>query len=883
MFKSFKIALVFLVCLSNFCIAQETTGNIDGYIQDDDGDPLPDVNIVIEGDNLQGSRGTTTNNHGYFIIYRIQAGHDNVNISSINYQTVTYKDITVRLGATTTLGIVRLNRKTIKMPEVIVYNKKSIIDPSSTTTGGNLSYKTFDALPTDRNYLSMITLIPQVNDSYLGDKPNIAGSTGPGNIYYIDGSNVTSIESASSSVNLPYNFMKEVQIKSGGYQAEYGRALGGIINVITQSGSNEFHGNFFSFYTNNILGGERHPGVEIAKLPSFSSYDLGFGLGGPIVPDKLWFYTTYNQTFDIENVVLPAFGEYKDKKTSYLFAGKLSWQASQNTNFDLSVFGDPFTRQRITADLLPPGWTITNKDFLFRQWNEGEYNISLRGTHIINNKILIEASASFFDHLSNYYPTEEFAPTFFDRVTQTESGGYGSRLKNTSIRKSLNSSVTLLLGEHSLKAGLQYEDNSFHDIEIDHPSGSSIIKYSDSYYLVRLTSIDATVKSQVYSAFLQDSWMVTKNFTVNAGLRWDAQYFIASDGNVAQSITGEYQPRLGIIFQPGQIGSQKIFASYGRFYEQLPLHMLTEDYNSNGKFSYIQYDHNPLVDPSGGDTTSFLGSINPRIPDLKGQYFDEYTLGYESEIFNYLKLTIKGTYRHLLQVIEDGVDPNTGNYVIGNPGSANMSFFPKLYHIYKSIEITFQKLHKDNFDFMISYVLSRNYGNYPGLYEYGLATSNVSPLPDLVEQIPNLEGLMPNDRTHVFKFSGAYTFGFGLTLGTFFFWESGTPLSNVGTLRGSGYKYFITPRGSEGRTPSIWDLNFRLTYKLGNLFNTTLKPKIKLDLFHLFTQRTPVYLYQTHYDSQDANGQPISPDPNYHTPASYQPPFTARIGLEVEF
>lgn len=883
MFKTLKLTLVFLFCLSNFILAQETAGNIEGYVQDSEGDPLADVEIVISGSNLQGSRGSTTDNNGYFIIYRLPAGQFNVNISSIDYQTVTYQNIIVRLGATTTLGIVQLKQKTIKLPEVVVYDNKSIIDPASTTTGGNLSYKTFDALPTDRNYLGMISLIPQVNESYLGDKPNIAGSTGPENIYYIDGANVTNIENASSSVNLPYNFLKEVQIKSGGYQAEYGRALGGIINVITQSGSNEFHGNFFSSFTNNILGGERRPGLEIAKLPSFSSYDFGFSLGGPIVPDKFWFYAAYNQTFDIENVELPGFGEYKDKKTSYLFAGKLSWQASQKTNFVLSVFGDPFTYQNINTDLLEPGWTYANKDFLFRRWDEGGYNISLNSTHIINNKILVEASASFFDHILKWSPVGDFAPRFEDLVAQTISGGYGARFKRNGIRRSLNSSATLLLGKHSLKAGLQYEDNSFHPTENDHPLGSLIRKYDDSSYTAYLFSVDATVRNRVLSAYLQDSWMITKNLTLNAGLRWDAQYFIASDGNVEQSITDEFQPRLGIIFQPGQIGSQKIFASYGRFYEQIPLFMLTQYYDANSEYLFIQYDHNPLVDPSGGDTTSFLGSIIPRIPDLKGQYFDEYTLGYESEIFHYLKLTLKGTYRHLLQVVEDGVDPNTGNLVIGNPGLANMSFFPGLYRIYKSIEVTFQKLHGDNFDFMISYVLSRNYGNYSGLFDLGYTTVNQSFLPDLVEQIPNSDGLLPNDRTHVFKFSGTYTFSFGLTLGTSFFWESGTPLTNYGAIGGTLYPYFTTPRGTAGRTPSVWDLNFRLTYNFVNLFHSAFIPRIKLDLFHLFSQRTPVNYDQTHYRSQDENGQPALPNSNYLEPISYQPPFTARLGLEVEF
>lgn len=883
MLKNMKFNLVLLLCLSNFCLAQEVTGNLDGYIQDDDGDPLSDVDIAIKGDNLQGTRGSITNNNGYFIIYRIPAGQFNVKISSVNYQPVTYENIPIRLGKTTTLGIVRLNQKAIKMPEIVVYNKKSTIDPTSTTTGGALSYKTFDALPTDRNYLSMITLIPQVNESYLGDMPNIAGSTGPGNIYYIDGANVTNIENASSSINLPYNFIKEVQIKSGGYQAEYGRSLGGIINVITQSGSNKFHGNFFSSFTNNIFGGERRPGLEIAKLPSFSSYDLGFSLGGPIIPDRLWFYTAYNQTFDIQNIELPAFGEYKDKKTSYLFAGKLSWQESQNTNFVLSVFGDPFTYQRIAADLLTPGWTIADKDYLFRQWNEGGYNVSLNGSHIINNKILIEASASFFDHLTKYYPGGTFAPQLYDYPASIVYGSYGAKLKNNSIRKSLNSSVTLLLGEHSLKTGLQYEDNSYHEMENDHPSGSQIRKYSDSSYTAALFSIDATVRNRVISAFLQDSWMITKNLTLNTGLRWDAQYFIASDGKIGESITDEFQPRIGIIFQPGQIGSQKIFASYGRFYEQIPLFMITQYYDANSKYLFINYDHNPLVDPSGGDTTDFLGSIIPNIPDLKGQYFDEYTLGYALEIFHNYKLTFKGTYRHLLQVVEDGVDPNTGNYVIGNPGSANMIFFPELYRIYKSFEITFQKLHKDNFDFLISYVLSRNFGNYSGLFDLGSAMVNQSPLPDLVEQIPNSDGLLPNDRTHVFKLSGAYTFTFGLTLGTSFFWESGTPLTNFGRLRNSGYSYFITPRGSAGRSPSVWDLNLRLTYNLWNFFNTALKPRIKIDLFHLFSQRTPVNYDQTHYYNQDANGQPALYNSNFLNPISYQPPFTARIGLEVEY
>src|SRR4030095_14736855 len=84
---------------------------------------------------------------------------------------------------------------------------------------------------------------------------------------------------------------------------------------------------------------------------------------------------------------------------------------------------------------------------------------------------------------------------------------------------------------------------------------------------------------------------------------------------------------------------------------------------------------------------------------------------------------------------------------------------------------------------------------------------------DFVEQTPQGLGLLPNDRTHVLKFFGAYRFGFGLTAGTSLVWESGTPLSEYGGIFvGPPYWSFLQPRGSVGRTPAIWDLNFRYTY-----------------------------------------------------------------------
>ena len=871
--------------LSNLVFSQDITGNLTGQILDSLGVAVPDMDVIVTGSILQGVRGAISDNHGYFFISNLPIGLLNVTINSVNYSSVTFENIYIPLGKTTSLGVIKLNPKTITIPEVIVSDKKAIIDPTSTTVGGNLSAKTFDVLPTDRNFRNMLSLIPQVNTSYFGDEVNISGSTGPENIYYIDGVNVTELFNANTSTNLPYNFVKEVQVKSGGYEAEYGRALGGIVNVITQSGSNEFHGQFFSFFTNNVFGGERRPGLEVAKIPNFDSYDIGFSLGGPIVLDKLWFFAAYNPTFDIENVVLPGFGEYTDKKVTHLFAGKLNWRISQTTNLTLSIFGDPFTENRINTGVVEQGWTIANKDVLFRQWDAGTYNFSAHGWHNVNEKMFVETSASFQNNISTYSPGENFAPYFEDYSTQTLSGGLGYIDKTIETRLSVNSSISILIGKNSLKGGLQYEENTYNDSIQNHPSGYYIQKRNDSLYKVFYSFGDGgTVRNRVLSAYAQDSWQISDRLTLNPGIRWEAQFMVSSQGKLWQSITNEYQPRIGIIYQPGEIGTQKIFASYGRFYEEIPLVFVTR-YGSISPIIEIDYNHNPLLNPSGGDTSRIFTSILPKVSNLKGEYFDEYLIGYERELLKHFKLTLKGTYRYLPQTIEDGAPFAPDDYehwAIGNPGTPNLNFLPKLYRIYKSVEVTLESLNYDNYYFMISYVLSRNYGNYAGLFEDGAVQPNTSSLPDITAQVPNNEGLLPNDRTHVLKFSGSYAFGFGLTIGTSFLWESGTPLTEFAN---ASYlpDYFVSQRGTAGRAPSLWDLNFRLTYDFGYVINSSFKPKIKLDLFHVFSQRTPVNYDQVHYWDADQNGQPSYPNPNYLTPISYQPPFTARLGLEVNF
>lgn len=369
------IYLSFIALFLMFTTAhsQNIRGILEGKIIDSNANPLPVVNITVSGENVLGMRGATTNERGFFRILALPVGNLTVKISHIGHQTVKYENVSIRLGRTTTLGEVKLTTKTIELAPVIVTKKKPVIDPNSTTVSANISAVQFEALPTGRDYLSITTLLPQANASFLGDDVNIGGATGQENAYYIDGMNTTDPLRAIGGTQLPYNFVKEIEVKSGGYEAEFGRATGGVVNVVTYSGSNEFEAKSFGFFTDNSLAEDGRRGLVDLSTGAFQRYDVGLSLGGPIVRDKLWYFLAYNSKIEKEDIAFEGLGTRTDKNVVNIFASKLTWQATDRTNLTLSIFGDPSKWERVGHNFvgqLNPG-TLNNPDPFLGDWRQG--------------------------------------------------------------------------------------------------------------------------------------------------------------------------------------------------------------------------------------------------------------------------------------------------------------------------------------------------------------------------------------------------------------------------------------------------------------------------------------------------------------------------------
>jgi Carboxypeptidase regulatory-like domain/TonB dependent receptor/TonB-dependent Receptor Plug Domain len=884
--------LAIMVGWSGTAFAQDATGHIEGRVLAAYARPAAAVRVAASGPNLQLSREAETDVRGYFRLRDLPVGMYQVRLALVGYRPVRLEGITVRLGQTTSAGETRLEAQAFELGEIVVNAERPLVDVASAALVTNLPSEQFTNLPTERNFRSLVSLAPQANPSqFPGEEANISGSSGPENAYYLDGANITDPASASSSADLPYNFVRELQVKTGGYEAEYGRATGGIINVITHSGSNRFGGQVFGFFTNNGLTAEPRLTLEGARQSEFSEYDVGGSLGGPILRDRLWFFAAYDpnshhQRVEVRGPELP-----DDQSTEHLFATKLTWQAGPQTDVVVTAHGDP-SRER-GVDLGSALDSIADLDAVTFAGHSGGLVLSALGRQRLGATAQAELGVARFTHTEDREDASgRTDPIFSDYTTGVVSGGFGHRDHTHTSRTTVRGSMAARFGRHGMKIGVEYEDNQAdQDNDFSAEPGSpegTILRFDSTTYVWFRGRFGGggSVRNRVLTAYGQDSWQLGDRLTLNYGLRWDAQYLVGADGKLAQRFTHQWQPRLGFTCQLGAPGSQKIFGSYSRFYEQIPLQLLFSYYSPN-RFVALQYDHDPRIDPSGADTVGDFSVVSGEFPpqrDLKGQSVDEFSVGYERALGRQFRVGVRGIYRGIHWVVEDGFDSATGAVEIGNPGRGNLASTPRARRTYRALVLTLEKPRGRRFSFLASYVLSRSWGNYAGLSNEGQAVPNITGAFDSPAQHPNdtLPGLLYNDKPQVLKLSGSYRFDFGLTVGTAIAWMSGEPRNELAQTP-SGGLVLLRPLGSAGRTDAVFEADLRLTYALRPWGATPLRPKVYLDVFRLGNQRTVLDFQELHYLEMDPEGNPTTPNPLYGRPLQVQAPMSARIGLALDF
>jgi outer membrane receptor protein involved in Fe transport len=345
----FIVLSLFVLCASLTAFAQtSTTGAIEGTVVDVNGAAVPGVTVTVTSPNLISDQSAQTDEQGRYRIANLPPGRYEVKVATTGgFAEFTRGDVEVNLSRTSSVEV-RLQAAGTTATVTITDTAGAAVDPTSTTSGSNVSSDQFSNFPTGRTVQSLYTIAPTVVRSGLRDAsgrerdPSVGGSSGPENNYILDGVNTTDPAFGGSGANIPFEFVQEVEVKTGGYGAEYGKATGGIFNVITKSGTNEFHGDVYGYFTTKGLVREtKNFPFTGSSTNGFSEQDIGGDIGGPIIKDKLWFFGAFNpQRRENQYLTQTLRAPAENKVRTPFYAGKLTWGISQNHTFSFSTFAD---------------------------------------------------------------------------------------------------------------------------------------------------------------------------------------------------------------------------------------------------------------------------------------------------------------------------------------------------------------------------------------------------------------------------------------------------------------------------------------------------------------------------------------------------------------
>jgi outer membrane receptor for ferrienterochelin and colicin len=311
---------------------------------------------------------------------------------------------------------------------IIITGTAPIIDQGSTKTGVTITDDYTRNIPTGRTFGGVL-------ESSAGSQGDIygismSGATSAENVYIVEGINTTDTAFGGQSTNLPNEFISETEVITGGYNAEVGRATGGIINVVTKSGSNNFRGSVFGYFTPGSFVADAETILrEGSSIDTKSDldyrYDIGAEVGGPIIKDKLWFHVGFNPSFtkstltrfvtslvDKDSDGIPdtnqetgfterenvASGELPTKLSTYFFTAKINGAINQNNQFQLSAFGNPRSGDSIYLVTRNPANTVID-------YEDGAYDVAAKWTSKFNEgKTQVDAVVGFHRSFANQLP-----------------------------------------------------------------------------------------------------------------------------------------------------------------------------------------------------------------------------------------------------------------------------------------------------------------------------------------------------------------------------------------------------------------------------------------------------------------------------------------------
>jgi hypothetical protein len=656
--------------------AQETTsGSLVGQVVDAQGAPVPGATVTVT--SAQGTRGLVTDASGRFFSPFLTPGTYSVKVELPSFIPVEQRNIEVRLGKRLELTFTLQVGDVHEVVQVLA--EAPVVDTASTTTGGNLLTDDLKRLPVGRTLSETLYLVPGVSDSSgIGRaNPSIGGASGLDNAYIVDGVNITdegfggigtfSYVFGSLGSGVTTDFIKETQVKTGSFEAEYGMATGGVVNVVTQSGTNAFHGSAFGYLRPDGI----EAGYKQLQTPNGTvntkgtqAADFGVSAGGPLVRDRVFLFGVFNPQFTRQTFTAPqgfplaTLGDVDRKRHSYSYASKLTYQLSAHHKLDVSAFGDPSHGdsgpQRV-------GSLTGDTTEAFSAIDYGGHSQVLRYDGILSPKWLVEATLSHSQNAFTEIPSADTnLVTDGTAVPVRTTGGVGFYQNTKSHRTDYQLKSTNIFdaaGNHQVRYGVEFEDMAY-DVTGHYSgptftlpdgtptvSGAIVLVVPDPTYgqihvvqRAYIQNVHNTPQKYV-SAFLQDTWKIGR-LTLRPGVRYEQQKLTGdpplchADDSLPGAADGtgplvpctfkfdkNFAPRIGALYDFTGKGKSKLYASFSRFYVRIPNDLAARSLTSDASVVLADYFDAALTQPvpngvdAAGRDQHFFTSVAPSIID----------------------------------------------------------------------------------------------------------------------------------------------------------------------------------------------------------------------------------------------------------------------------
>lgn len=664
---TFIFSVIIAVSASVLGQSQATTGVIQGTVTDPNGAVLAGASITVKNVNTGFERTVSTNSDGFYSAPLLPLGKYRVTASANGFSTTILENVEVTIGNTIALNI---SLKVGTASETVdVTTEADAVDTARTELATEINQRSVENLPINRRDFSRFALLtPGVSivQGPDGDEITINGQKGIQNNVSIDGADANNPFFGEQrggqrpAFTISLESVKEFQVVPVGASAEFGRASGGFINVVTKSGTNRFAGSAFLFFRNQNLSSQNPDAVD-AGLPTedFRNYQFGGNIGGPIKKDRAFFFFAYER-----NDGQSSKPNFIDPRLVTIFATRFNSPNEQTiirrTN-DADVLLAKVDINLNKSNLLTVRHNYSRAEQVNGTFDVPTWGASANGRETDNsNSFISQLVTNFSANLLNEFRfqwAKEERPRFYDGpdLPDTTIGTFDGSISyrfgrpfflpvpSNDVRLQFTDNFTVIRGNHAIKFGADLNRTRVSQTFIGFARGRYIfaaptiegaingfIDYINqvspaalALYLQFAPIGNRTVEeagTQAYSNFepglyIQDNWQAKRNLTINIGFRWEAQFQPNPINSPSQTRYGQfindprfpsdgtipdftdgYAPRFALAWSPGNDGKTAIRFGAGIYYARIPGLVVAGPRNTDGAIAGNIFFANFLCD-----------------------------------------------------------------------------------------------------------------------------------------------------------------------------------------------------------------------------------------------------------------------------------------------